>query len=304
MRQYLRSLLGWPAEEQLSDGQLLERYVRYRDDSAFAALVRRYGPLVLGVCERVLTDAQDAEDAFQATFLVLVRKADVLDRRGSLGNWLYAVANRTALKARANAARRRAREREAEEMLAAQTRAEAGWQDLRAVLDEELGQLPEKYRVPLVLCCLEGKTHIQAARELGWPSGTMSRRIERGREMLRERLNRRGVVLSSALLLLLLTTRAKAAMVSAELMEATIATASAYGSGTALAAGAGSVPAICLAEEVLQAGGAGKLKLVGAGLLGVALLGVIGTSFSYIAHEVRSMVMGPRTGGSCASGSH
>src|SRR5439155_26060902 len=146
MRQYLRVFLQAPDEPPLADGQLLERYVATRDDSAFAALVDRYGALVLGVCERILQNPHDAEDAFQATFLVLSRRAATLDGQGPLGNWLYAVAYRTAVKARQNVSRRRAHEKQVLDMPAVPASEEKQWSDLRPLLDEELNQLPEKYR--------------------------------------------------------------------------------------------------------------------------------------------------------------
>src|SRR5215831_14621878 len=175
------------------DHELLNAFAAQRDGEAFAALVRRHGRLVLGVCRRVLGDEHDAEDAFQATFLVLVRRARGLGRGGSVGNWLHTVAYHVALRARANAARRREQERSAPARLCADQFAEMEWHDLRRVVDEELARLPEKYRAPLVLCHLEGKTNEAAARELGWPAGSLSRRMARGCELLRQALARRGV---------------------------------------------------------------------------------------------------------------
>jgi RNA polymerase sigma factor (sigma-70 family) len=174
--------------EGVSDGQLLEQFVRHSNGVAFAALVARHGQMVLGVCRRVLRNHQDAQDAFQATFLVLVRKADSLRNPDLLANWLYGVAYRTAQQARARAARRRHHEREAAFMFAPATSSEMERQELRELLDKELYELPEKYRAPLVLCYLEGKTNQEAAELLGWPPGSMSARLARGREMLRDRL--------------------------------------------------------------------------------------------------------------------
>src|SRR5207302_7039132 len=136
------------------------------------ALMVRYAPLVFGVCERLLRSRHDAEDAFQATFFVLVRRAKELDGRASLANWLYGVAYRTALKAKALASLRRAHERRAAVMCEEADRDEVVWRDLRPLLDEELNRLPAKYRAPMVLCGLQGKTHLEAAQELGWPSGS------------------------------------------------------------------------------------------------------------------------------------
>src|SRR5438128_6811580 len=231
MREDAIPLLGSRSDAQLTDGHLLELYVTHRDQTAFAALVERYSALVLGVCERVLRDRHLAEDAFQATFLVLVRRADSLDGQRSLCSWLYAVAYRTALKARAIAARRRARERQVLDMPAVEPTEEAVWSDLKPVLDEELNKLPAKYRAPLILCCLHGKTHQQAARELGWPSGSMSRRMTRARELLRKRLTRRGIFLSAGVLVSLLFQRSSATAASATLKETTVKTVMALGSG-------------------------------------------------------------------------
>jgi RNA polymerase sigma factor (sigma-70 family) len=206
----------------LSDGQLLERFARWRDETAFEALVRRHGPLVLGVCQRVLRNAQDAEDAFQATFLILVHKAGSISRPELLANWLYGVASRTALKYRARAAHRRACERQATPMQQPDPFLEIAWQELRTVLDEELSRLPEKYRAPLVLCYLEGKTNEEAARILGWPSGSMSARLARGRELLRERLKSRQGALPAGSFALMLAHHAGPVALPETLVGATI----------------------------------------------------------------------------------
>src|SRR5262249_14554630 len=152
------------ALDELTDGQLLERFLSRHEEAAFAALVRRHGPMVLGVCRRVLHHWHAAEDAFQATFLVLFRRARFLDLRGSIANWLYTAAYHVALKARADAAHRRLRERQVAEMPQAEAQPEEVWRDLQPVLDEELNSLPEKYRAPIVLCYVEGKTNAKAAR--------------------------------------------------------------------------------------------------------------------------------------------
>jgi RNA polymerase sigma factor (sigma-70 family) len=178
-----------------TDAELLDRFTRSRDPAAFAALVRRHGPMVFGVCRRVLRDPNDAEEAFQVTFLVLVRKAGGLREPGRLANWLYGVANRVARKARVSAARRGRHERAAAGPDVS-VPPEPGDADLRAVLDEEMVALPDKYRAPLVLCYLEGLTNEAAAERLGWPPGSMSYRLARGRELLRKRLVRRGIWLA------------------------------------------------------------------------------------------------------------
>jgi RNA polymerase sigma factor (sigma-70 family) len=246
----------------LTDGQLLECFLATKEQAAFTALVRRHGPMVLGVCRRVLGDRQDAEDAFQATFLVLARKAAAIVRRDLLGSWLYGVAYRTALKARAAAGRRRAVERQVEHMPEPQERAEACGLDLRPVLDAELDRLPEMYRVPVVLCELEGKSKREVARALGVPEGTVSSRLARARKLLRARLARRGLALSAGALALALSAQALAAAVPAALVSSTSA-AAAGGAGTA----AVSARVAALAEGVLQTMFWTKLKFVAALLL-------------------------------------
>lgn len=194
---YLRRLApDGPAAE---DGQLLSRFVQ-GDGGAFTALVGRYAPLVWGVCRRLLGPSHDAEDAFQATFVVLVRKASSLADGRPLGPWLYRVASRTATKARARSARRRDREVNSDVEAATLDVPDLHRRELAAVLDEELGRLPERYRQPMVLCYLEGMTNEEAAQRLACPKGTILSRLSRAREQLRERLARRGVDLSAALL--------------------------------------------------------------------------------------------------------
>jgi RNA polymerase sigma factor (sigma-70 family) len=281
LREYLRVLAGSRRDPPQADGQLLARYVADRDEAAFAALVERYGTLVLGVCNRVLQDPHAAEDAFQATFLVLVRRAATLDGEGPLGNWLYAVAYRTAVKARQNAARRRAHERQVLEMPPVPAAGDdQPWDDLRPLLDEELNQLPEKYRAPLVLCFLEGKSHQEAARELGWPSGSMSRRMSRARELLRQRLARRGLALSTGLLFALITSKAKAAAVTPALANMTAQAAVVFGAGKASAGATVAAHVAALADEILATSLAVRqVRRVGLGIK-LTLLAVFGLAGS------------------------
>jgi RNA polymerase sigma factor (sigma-70 family) len=178
-----------PASAEQTDEDLLRRFAREQDETAFAILVERHGPMVLGVCRRLLDNEHDAEDAFQATFLVLVRRADSLAHPELLGSWLYGVAYRTARKARTQAARRRQQERQAASVATVdEPSTDLAWRELRSTLDDELNRLPDKYRLPLILCYLQGLTNEEAARRLGWPAGSMSYRLARGRELLRERL--------------------------------------------------------------------------------------------------------------------
>jgi RNA polymerase sigma factor (sigma-70 family) len=219
--------IGGTSEEEPSDEQLLHQFVRLGDQSAFGVLVRRHGPMVLGVCRRVLRHAQDAEDAFQATFLVLVHKATTLAQPNLLPAWLHGVAYRTALHVRSRTNLRGQREREAASMSSAALSPDNNWSDLRDRLDEELQSLPECCRAPLVLCYLEGKTNIEAAQMLGWPPGSMSARLNRARELLRDRLMQgdghdRRRALPVLLFLGLLTHNLKAVTVPGTLVDATI----------------------------------------------------------------------------------
>jgi RNA polymerase sigma factor (sigma-70 family) len=257
--QQLRRLFGGPPADDQSDGRLLERFQRERDEAAFTALVQRHGPLVLGVCRRVLRQEQDAEDAFQATFLVLARKAGSVRRAEALGAWLYEVAYRIALKARARAARQRTHERQAADMPGTDQGREEFRRELRGMLDEELHHLPERYRRLLVLCDLQGRTHQEAAREVGVPPGSLSRHLGRARELLRERLLRRGITLSAALLAAALLEEGRAP-VSAALVVPTVRAALAFTAGRAAA---GSVPTsvATLAEGALHAMFLSRLRI-------------------------------------------
>jgi RNA polymerase sigma factor (sigma-70 family) len=188
----------------MTDGELLERFTSRRDGAAFETMVRRHGPTVWRVCRDLLADAHEAEDAFQATFLVLVRNAETIRDRDSLGRWLYEVAYRVALRARAHAARRRAHERQGVEMAAADPGFDPDRHELAPVLHAELNRLPERFRAPLVLCYMEGHTQEEAAQRLHCPLGTLKGRLTRGRELLRSRLARRGLAVTVALLMIAL----------------------------------------------------------------------------------------------------
>ena len=172
------------------DGQLLASFVASRDESAFAALVRRHGPMVLGVCRRVVGDPHLAEDAFQATFLVLARRAAAVRPRSLVGNWLSGVANRTALRARAAAARGRAKEKQVDAMPHPPVSVDQAWADLQPVLDSELARLPDKFRMPIVLCDLNGRPQRDVARELKLPPATLANRLAAARRLLAKRLTR------------------------------------------------------------------------------------------------------------------
>jgi RNA polymerase sigma factor (sigma-70 family) len=237
----IQRIVGSPGTGGLSDAQLLERWLAQRDEAAFEVLVWRYGPMVWGVCRRQLARTHDAEDAFQATFVILVRKAASIDKRESVGSWLHKVASRVALEARLRAARQASREQPDSGLLEAEEKPEVLWQDVRPVLDEEVNALPEKYRLPFILCYLEGKTTEAAAAQLRCPRGTVLTRLAWARQHLRQRLGRRGVTLSAvALAQLVAPSPLPAALVQAALRMAT-------SSGI----GISSSPVVALAERVL-----------------------------------------------------
>jgi RNA polymerase sigma factor (sigma-70 family) len=248
---HIRELAAAEGAGALDDHQLLQRFATVREEAAFAALVRRHGPLVLGVCRRILHDPHDAEDAFQATFLALARRAASVGRRAALATWLYQVAYHAALRTRKLSAVRRQHEGKVPPRRPHDPLAEVTGRELLAVLDEELARLPERLRSPLVLCYLEGKARDEAARELGWSLGTLKRRLEQGRAVLHARLAGRGLSLAA-----LLAAGLGGAAVSTSLAGATVAAARLVPA----AAGAGRK---LLAVSVLVLG----LAAAGAGLL-------------------------------------
>jgi RNA polymerase sigma factor (sigma-70 family) len=270
-----------------SDADLLESFLTCHDESAFEGLLRRHGPMVFGVCRRVLGNRADAEDAFQATFLVLVRKAAAIRPRGLVGNWLWGVAYRTALKARAMNMRRRTRERLATEMARSDDTHE-DWisEELPGRLDEALGRLPEKYRVPVVLCELEGRSRKEVARTLGLPEGTLSWRLAQAKKLLAKKLARHGPVLSAGAVAAVLSQAAASAGMPASLLTSTRKAGLQLAAGRALS---GSVPTkvVALTEGVLKAMLLTKLK-VASWAVGVALLvgvGAVGLSYQTAAAQ-------------------
>jgi RNA polymerase sigma factor (sigma-70 family) len=272
--QHLRRAVLLPDGVGMTDGQLLEDYISRRDEAALAALVRRHGPMVWGVCRRVLRNYHDAEDAFQATFLVLVRRAASIASRKLVANWLYGVAHQTALKARATAAKKNMRERQVTEMPQPAVAEQDLWNDLQPLLDEELTRLPDKYRVVIVLCDLEGKTRKEAARQLGCPEGTVAGRLARARALLAKRLSQRGVALSGGALAAVLAQQAASAGVPYSVVDSTIKAASLLAAGKAAATGAISVKVAALTEGVMKAMLFSKLR---AALAVVLILGFVAT---------------------------
>jgi RNA polymerase sigma factor (sigma-70 family) len=276
--QHLRTAVLLRDGAGLTDGQLLKDYLSRGDEAALAALVGRHGPMVWGVCRRVLRNWHDAEDAFQATFLVFVRKATSIASPELLANWLYGVAHQTALKARATTAKRRARERQVTEMAEPAATELNLWQDLQPLLDQELSRLPDIYRVAIVLCDLEGKTRKEAARQLGVPEGTLAARLARGRVMLAKRLARHGLAVSGGSLAALLAQNAASASAPTSVVVSTIKAASLLAAGQAAATGLISAKAAALTDGVLKAMLMTKLKIATAVLLVVAVLGLGGSS--------------------------
>ena len=260
--QHLRRVMAQRDGAGLTDGQLLEDYIRRQDKAALAALVQRHGPMVWGVCRRVLCNYHDAEDAFQATFLVLVRKATSIMPRDMVANWLYGVAHQTALKARAIAAKRCARERQVREMPEPAAAEQDPWRDLQPLLDQELSCLPDKYRAVIVLCDLEGKTRKEAALQLGVPEATVASRVATARRMLAKRLARHGLAVSGGTLAAMLTEKVASAGVPTSVVFSTINSITLVAVDQAAATGVISVKVAALTEGMLKTMLLTKLKAI------------------------------------------
>jgi RNA polymerase sigma factor (sigma-70 family) len=270
--QHLRRVALQQDAASFSDGELLEQYVAWRDEAAFEALLRRHGPMVLAVCRRVLCNEADAEDAFQATFLVLVRKAASIQSRAAVSNWLYGVASNVALKAKAMNRKRREKESAITPAPPSGFGAESV-HEVQALLDSELRQLPDKYRVPLVLCDLEGKTIKEAASHLGWPQGTVATRVTRGRALLARRLAKRGVLLSGGALAAVLSQGTASASLPPALVSSTVKAAGVLAASPAAPPGVISPRVAALTEGVVRAMVPTRMKLV-------AALALLATAFA------------------------
>ena len=270
--QSIRRVLPPPDAACRSDGQLLARFVSARDEAAFAVLVRRHGPMVYGVCRRVLGHAHDAEDAFQATFLVLVRKAGSVLKCGSVGGWLCGVAYRTALEARGANARRRAWQKQMADPPHPTVGPEEP-RDWRPLLDRELSRLPEKYRAAVVLCDLENRPRKEAASRLGIPEGTLSSRLATARRRLARRLARVGLALSGGALAAALCDGAATAATPAGLCSTTVQAASLAAAGRLASVRAG---VVLLTKGVLRAMWISKLKMAAVVLAATVVIGTGG----------------------------
>ncbi len=262
----------------LTDAQLLGYFVERRDEAAFAALVKQHGPMVWGVCRRLLNH-HDAEDAFQSTFLVLVRKAASIVPRERVANWLYGVAYQTALQARRTAARRRAREKQVMAMPEPAVTEQDLWRELQPLIDQELNRLPDAYREVIVLSDLEGKTRKEAARQLGLAEGTVASRLARARAMLAKRLARHGLAVSGAALAAVLTEQAVSANVPSAVLSSTIkaATLAAAGQSAAVI----SVKVVALTTGVLRTMFVNKITVATTVLLALGFLTAGGSVLTY-----------------------
>ena len=268
----LRGLIDDERTKGLSDEDLLRVFASTRDEECFLALLRRHGPMVQGVCRAVLPNEADAEDAFQASFLVLAKKAASVHTPSSVSAWLHGVAYRTAMRARVDLARRRKHEAQKIPPEAAPTE-ELTWREVQCVLHEEIARLAEGYRTPLILCYLQGKTQDEAAQVMGLPKGTLKGRLERGRALLRKRLDRRGLAAGSVLLAASPFANASACLAQS---AATTARAAALLMARGTAQGIVSEYVIQLSEEVTRDMLFTKVKVMAMGFLGcLAVVAVV-----------------------------
>lgn len=260
-----------------TDGQLLDSFIIRREETAFEALVRRHGSMVLGVCRRVLRNVHDAEDAFQATFLVLSRKAATVKLRDMVGNWLYGVAYRTAMKSRAMRVKRQSRERQVVELSRVEAPAGGACEELLMQLDHELNRLPDRYRVPVVLCELEGRSRREVARLLGIPEGTLSSRLAQAKKLLARRLSRYGTVAVATLL----AKSAASACLAPALRASTVK--------AVLSAGAVPAKVLALTEGMMKTMLLTKLKitLCAAALMVLGGVGATGLTYRAAAQQPR-----------------
>jgi RNA polymerase sigma factor (sigma-70 family) len=278
---------------RLSDAELLKRLAAEPDAAALETLLWRHGPMVLGVCRRVLGHEQDSEDAFQAVMLTLIRRASSIRKPGALGGWLYQVACRVALEARTRRSSRRARERPLEEHPAAASPEDVLRADVRALLDEEIHRLPQRYQRPIVLYYFEGKTVDEVARTLQIPRGTIGSWLARARERLRGRLVRRGVIVSAPALVATLTDEAGRPVLAPALVDSTVNGVFAVGNSTS------GIPlasrTIALSTKVVRAMAVAKLQSAGVVLLGVALLGTTLAAAGIKKHTSAASAPAPQT---------
>jgi RNA polymerase sigma factor (sigma-70 family) len=274
---YIRRLSTVENDKQAPDSELLRRYALFQDEQAFATIVRRHGNMVHRVCQRVLGNAADADDAFQATFIVLMHKAGSVRWKISIANWLYGVAYRVCLESRKKERRRKRYESNAKEMSPADSLSEITLREAQQMLDNELACLAEKYQAPLVLCYLKGATRDEAARQLGWSLATLKRRLERGRKLLHQRLARRGLTLPAAFLATAIAASSTSASVSPELVAAVLSNVTLYAGSVGMT----SAKSALLAKGLLHSTWLVRYKAVLPVLLAAA---VLGTTVGWTAH--------------------
>jgi RNA polymerase sigma factor (sigma-70 family) len=287
IRHLRRAVLGQDGAA-CTDGQLLASFIDQKDEAAFELLVRRHGSMVFGVCRRIIDNHHDAEDAFQATFLVLARRASSVRPRERVANWLHGVALRTAMKARTMARKRRGREKQVTEMPEPEAPQQRQCCDLQPLLDQELNGLPENYRLAILLCDLEGKAIKEAAQQLGWPQGSLAGRLARGRKLLAMRLASRGVVLSAGSLALVVSQNVASAGVPISLMSSTVEAACIIAAGQATVAGVVPSKVAVLTEELVTTMLLTKLKAWSLPLVALGLLGVVGSGAAVLVGQTTS----------------
>lgn len=265
--QHLRRVVHLQDAAGKTDAQLLESFIDQKDEAAFAALVHRHGPMVLSVCRRILRNDHDAEDAFQVTFLVLASKAASIRPREMVSNWLHGVAYRTALKARARSAKRQVREKQVMALPEPEAPPQDHGHELKPLLDQELSRLPQRYRLPILLCALEGKSIREASQHLGWPQGTVAGRLARGKKMLAQRFARRGLVFSGGSVAVVLSQFRASAGVATSLRISTVKAATLLAAGKGATSGVISAQVVALLEGVMTSMMLTKFKMVTAVLL-------------------------------------
>ncbi len=288
---HLRALVPDPFAERPADAELLDRFARANDEDAFATLVARHGPMVHGVCRRALRDAGAAEDVAQAAFLVLARKAKSIRRPESLPAWLHRTARLLSLKYRQADARRRKRETQSLLLAPARTSTdpldELTVRELLEIFDEELQRLLERYRVPLILCCLEGRSQEEAARQLGWSTGSVKGRLERGRERLHDQLVRRGLSLSAALVSL---EAVRGGTSAADFVSATTRAALLFASGTGGMDGGVTLEVAAMAEEGIRSTAMSRVMIALSLLLAVGMVGAGVMAATYLKSTEKPLV--------------
>lgn len=263
--------LGHTHGGAMTDAALLALFIQTHSDAAMADLIRRHGPVVWGVCRRMLSNHADAEDAFQSVWIVLARKARHIHQPERLVQWLYGTARHAALNLRKVRRRRTQREQSWPETYDVADPVQQAWNDVRPVVDDELARLPVKYQLPLMLCCLQGKTHQEAAEQLAWPVGTVAGRLSRGREMLRQRLIKRGIQVAPALFATILTQEVMAGALPSSLVLAALKGALAYSTTSVVGTSAAGVASTLMHQMVVRRWLYLVCCVVGLGALGVSI---------------------------------